>query len=114
MNTTKELLERSLQSCDLGNYDEAIELAEKLLTLYQVPTGYFALGLVYAVQEKWELAATNCLEAYKSFPEVTDNLNRLGVAYCQLGDINEGLKYLKKGKLLGDENCSNNYNYWLK
>ena len=109
MNTIEQLLERSMQACDNGNYELAIELANKLLYLYQAPSGYYALGLVYAVQENWVLAKENCLKVHHVNPEIADNLNRLGVACCHLGEYEEGLAYLKQGMYLGNDYCIANY-----
>lgn len=106
------LLQQSMKACDMGDYKKAILLGEELLNIHRLPTGYYALGLVYAVIENYELARENCLEAYKYFPQVADNLNRLGVSCCCLGNINEGLFYFKKGLELGDANCNENYHYW--
>ena len=114
MNTRPELLERSIAACDAGNYDLAISLGQKLIDLYDAPEGLYALGLVYAVKENWILTKKYCLETYKYLPEVPDNLNRLGVALCNLGEIEEGLKYFKKGIDLGAQYCMTNYNYWIK
>lgn len=106
------ILQQSMQACDSGNYDKAVKLGEELLNVHKLPTGYYALGLVYAVLENWNLAKQNCLEAYKYFPQVADNINRLGVACCYLGNINEGLSYFRKGIELGDTNCKQNFRYW--
>lgn len=106
------LLNQSMQACDNGDYNKAIRLGEELLSVHGLATGYYALGLVYAVIENYELARQNCLAAYKHFPQETHNLNRLGVSYCCLGNIREGLNYFKKGIELGDANCHENYHYW--
>lgn len=106
------LLQQSLKACDDGNYNKAIQYGNELLEIHNSPAGFFALGLVYAVIENWQLAKYNCLEAYKYFPTVPDNLNRLGVACCFLGEIEDGLEYFQKGIKLGDSHCRDNYNYW--
>lgn len=107
----KELLEKSMSACDAGRYDLAIRLGKELLAK-GIPTGFYALGLVYAVLEDWHLAKENCLKAYEYFPNIPDNLNRLGVSFCQLGNIKQGLYFFKEGMDLGDAYCRENYNYW--
>lgn len=106
------ILQKSMNACDSGDYQTAIKLGEELIKVYNLPTGYYALGLVYAVLENWQLAKQNCLQAHKYFPNVVDNLNRLGVAYCSLNEIREGLIYFRKGVELNDTNCRANYSYW--
>lgn len=106
------LLKRSMQACDSGDYKTAISLGEELINIHNLPTGFYALGLVYTVMENYHLAKQNCLEAFRYFPQVADNLNRLGVSYCCLGQISEGLNYFRKGAELGDANCNENYHYW--
>ena len=72
------------------------------------------MGLIYAVQEEWEKTITNCLKVSEVAPNVVDNLNRLGVSYCQLGNIVKGLSFFSLGSDLGDKYCNENYNYWIK
>jgi hypothetical protein len=113
MNTiVNELFNRSLQCCDNGNYQSAVALGKELVDIYQSPLGYYTLGLAYALQENWELAKENGLKAYRYVPQATDNLNRLGIAYCSLGEYQKGLKYLEMGADLGDPNCKGNLRYW--
>ena len=114
MNTITELYDRSIQAYDSGDIDLSLELAERLVFLYKAIEGHYILGLIYAVKENWLKSLENCLKVYNFSPNVSDNLNRIGVAYCQLGNYDEGLEYLKKGISLGDENCSGNYFYWIK
>lgn len=106
------LLQQSMEACDSGDYKIAISLGEELINVHNLPTGYYALGLVYTVMENYDLAKKNCLEAFRYFPQVADNLNRLGVSCCCLGQISEGLNYFRKGVELGDANCKENYIYW--
>lgn len=114
MNTLKELFERSLQEFDNGNIDKSKELAEKVIFLYDATEGYYVLGLIYAVQEQWEKTIINCHKVFEVAPNIVDNLNRLGVSYCQLGNIRKGLSFFSLGRDLGDEHCIENYNYWIK
>lgn len=107
------VLKRALNASDNGNYNEAIRLGHELLNEYNSPTGYYVLGIVYTIVEKYDLALNNCLETNKYFTDVPDNLNRLGVCYCSLGNIPQGLTYFKRGMQLGDSNCRGNYNYWI-
>ncbi|MDM1548858.1 hypothetical protein HX096_13450 [Empedobacter falsenii] len=107
------VLKRALNAIDNGNYNDAIRLGNELLNNYNAPTGYYVLGIVYTIVEKYDLALKNCLETNKYFPDVTDNLNRIGVCYCSLGNIPQGLIYFKRGMQLGDANCRGNYNYWV-
>lgn len=107
------VLKRALNASDNGNYNEAIRLGNELLNNYNAPTAYYVLGIVYTIVEKYDLALKNCLETNKYFPDVPDNLNRLGVCYCSLGNISQGLIYFKRGMQLGDANCKGNYNYWV-
>lgn len=111
--TPEVLLQKSMEACDSGDYQTAIKLGEDLINVHHLPTGHYALGLVYTVIENYQLAKKHCLEAYKHFPSVPDNLNRLGVAYCCLDNISEGLVYFKLGAELGDGNCKQNYSYWI-
>lgn len=107
------LLKKALQACDYGDYNEAIKIGNELVNTYNAPTGFYVLGIVYTIVDKYDLALRNCLEAEKYFPNVPDNLNRIGVCYCSLGNIPKGLLYFKKGINLGDDNCKGNYNYWV-
>ena len=112
--TPEELLQKSMDACNSGDYRTAIKFGEELLNVHNLPTGHYALGLVYAVIENYSLAKKHCLAAYEYFPTVGDNLNRLGVACCCLDEISEGLSYFKKGVELNDANCRENYSYWLE
>lgn len=114
MNTIKELFEKSLQDFDNGNINKSKELAEKIIFLYDATEGYYVLGLIYAVQEQWEKSIINCLKVFEATPNIVDNLNRLGVAYCHLGDIRKGLSFFSLGSDLGDKYCIENYNYWIE
>ena len=111
--TPEVFLQKSMEACDSGDYQTAIKLGEDLINVHHLPTGHYALGLVYTVIENYQLAKKHCLEAYNHFPSVPDNLNRLGVAYCCLDNISEGLVYFKLGAELGDDNCRQNYSYWI-
>ena len=112
MNTKKELFERSLQEYDKGNIKKSFELAERLIFLYGAIEGYYILGSIYAVQEEWENTIKNCLKVFEVAPNIGDNLNRLGVAYCQLGNYQNGISYFKLGIEIGDKHCIENYNFW--
>lgn len=114
MNTIKELFKRSLQEFDNGNIVKSKELAEKIIFLYDATEGYYALGLIYAVQEHWEKSIINCLKVFEIAPNIVDNLNRLGISFCQLGNIHKGLFFFSLGSDLGDKYCIENYNYWIK
>lgn len=113
MNTKKELFERSIQEYDCGNITKSFELAKKLIFLYDAVEGYYILGLIYAIQEEWEKTKINCLKVFEISPNIADNLNRLGVAYCHLGELQNGLSFLKKGINLEDKHCLENYKYWI-
>ena len=107
------LSEIALKASDNGNYNEAIRIGNELVNDYNAPTGFYVLGIVYTIVENYDLGLKNCLETNKYFPDVPDNLNRLGVCYCSLGNISQGLVYFKRGVQLGDANCRGNYNYWV-
>ena len=112
MEIINNIFDRSMQACDDGNYLLAIKLGNELLTEHQSPIGYYVLGLAYALQEKWELTKENCYKVYKYLPSIPDNLNRLGIAHCFLGEYEEGINFLKMGAGLGDMNCKENLKYW--
>ncbi len=108
----QQLFDSCMRACDSGNYYEAINGGKKLLEVFNNPAGHYVLGLAYILMDDNLNAKKHCLESYKHVPMETNNINRLGVACCSLGDIQEGLFYFRKGMELGDNNCRQNYTYW--
>lgn len=110
----QQLFDKCMLACDNGNYHEAIAGGNRLLNEMNNPAGHYVLGLAYILMDDNHYAKKHCLEFSKHNPNETNNLNRLGVAYCSLGDKIQGLYYLHKGMQLGDNNCRQNYAYWSR
>lgn len=111
--SAESIAEEAFKLCDSGNYHEVIRLGHVLLNEHKSPMGHYILGLVYTLLEKYDMALDHCRDSLKYFQNEPNNLNRLGVCYCCLGNILQGLEYFKYGSELGDQNCRQNYNYWV-
>lgn len=103
MNTVEQLFDKGIEAVNSKNYKEAVRIGDKLIFLYrEEPAGDYILGLVFALQQKWKSALYRSLEFYKKNPNILNNINRIGVSYCQLGEYNNGLDFLKKGMEMGN------------
>jgi tetratricopeptide (TPR) repeat protein len=79
------------------NYlNQAIVINKHRGALDQLASNYQHIGIVYAMQKKYDQAVKIYLEAIKLAPNEARNYLNLGITYQQMGQMEEGQKYLNK------------------
>src|SRR5690606_21674969 len=56
ISDSNQLFQKSMEACDNCDYNTAIRLGNELLLMHMYPKVYYALGLLYPLMEKYELA----------------------------------------------------------
>jgi hypothetical protein len=109
----REKLERCLQlTFELHDSVEGRKLSEQLINdgvKDIIP--WLCLSAIYGTLEEWNKCAYFSLKGLEYNENHTMLLNHLGVSMCYESDRN-GLDYLKRGMILGDEGCKANYEHW--
>ncbi|MEY5047615.1 MAG: hypothetical protein RLZZ175_974 [Bacteroidota bacterium] len=107
--------EQIVESVNNENYKLAYELVEEMHTI--IPNN----DIVYNISASIKMEAEDylgCVEDSKKCVSINPNnaegWSHLGVSYCIIGQIEQGLLALKKAIELGHADSVLNYNYWEK
>jgi len=114
-NEFKGYLINAAKYSDIGEYDIALDMVNKMHEIS--PNNDF----VYLISASIKLASENylgcisdCKICLKINPNNAKGWNMIGVALCSSDNIEKGLLAFERGIELGNNDCSMNYNHWIK
>lgn len=94
----------AMKSYDEGNFDKAIELLNKQLTILDDPDAYNYLAKIYLEQNNTDLAIENYKKAIEFNPNFFEANFELGKIYYSMNDYKNASKYLTNASNLQVEN----------
>lgn len=107
MSSISDLLLASDKEKDKGNYNKAIELAQKALSLdSKDKTSHYKLAMLYGSIMDNESKIEHLVEFLKYEPNNTDALMSLGWCYYSIGKIPEALGIFEKASNVDSQNAT--------
>jgi tetratricopeptide (TPR) repeat protein len=91
-----DLLKEAYQYQVGGDYDMAVELYKRSLTLYPTAEAYTYLGWTYRYQGKLDEAIAECKKAIQIDPEFGNPYNDIGAYLIEKGEYDEALPWLER------------------
>ncbi|MBV9210051.1 MAG: tetratricopeptide repeat protein [Acidobacteria bacterium] len=94
-----ELFERAFRAQQQQDYEEAIELYQRSITVYPTAEAHTFLGWVYSFQERYDDAINECLEAIRVDPTFGNPYNDIGSYLIAKGDPWASVRWFKRALL---------------
>ena len=91
-----DLLREAYQYQVGGEYDMAVELYKRSLTLHPTAEAYTFLGWTYHYQGRLDDAITECKKAIQVDPEFGNPYNDIGAYLIEKGEYDEAIPWLER------------------
>jgi tetratricopeptide (TPR) repeat protein len=105
-----EYFDRAYQLHNDGKLENAIIAYQASIRIYPTAIAYISLGLVYSLQEKFDLAIEECKNAIELDPNSGDAYNDIGTYLVKMGREEEAIYWFKKAiELVSEDSCCLSY-----
>src|ERR1051325_6182519 len=94
-----ELFRRAYEAQIAEDYEEAIELYKRSISVYPTAEAHTFLGWVYSFQERYDEAIEECLEAIRVDPTFGNPYNYIGSYLVAKGNLDDSVKWFKRALL---------------
>ncbi len=96
LETAKELFQQGYQRQTEGEFDLAVSLYKRSISLYPTAEAYTFLGWAYRYQGKLEEAIEECKKAIATDPDFGNPYNDIGAYLIELNRAEEAVPWLEK------------------
>src|SRR5215210_3752501 len=91
-----ELFKRAYEAQQSNDYEEAIELYKRSLSVYPTAEAHTFLGWVYSFQNRYDEAIAECLEAIRVDETLGNPYNDIGSYLLAKGDSYTSVRWFKR------------------